>query len=147
MIYKLMDGTRVRVRHADDGTTEFETYRFTPEKETLSVVYLHGEEARKRIRDLVILDAIRFGKEFGADPSRIRRQPRLSYRAVVGLASALTVTALAVVLYPNPDAPPSPHLPDVSSAGTVTPGERATSDTDRGGMRETLTPLPSPRQS
>ncbi|MFE0326275.1 hypothetical protein ACFW08_05600 [Streptomyces sp. NPDC058960] len=65
MIYKLTDGTRVRTTR-DGDVVEFETYRFTPEKETLSVERLSGEEAKTRIATLVVADAIRFAQQYGA---------------------------------------------------------------------------------
>lgn len=73
------------------------------------------------------------------------RPSRLPFRAAVVAASATTVAALAVVLAPNAQAPAYPRLADVTSAPVVTPGERTTSLTNRGGVRETLAPgaLPS----
>ncbi|MEV5319107.1 hypothetical protein AB0K92_15875 [Streptomyces sp. NPDC052687] len=67
MIYKLPDGTRVRTTR-DGDVVEFETYRFTPEKETLSVERLAGDEAEKRIAELYVLDAIRFAEQYGGRP-------------------------------------------------------------------------------
>lgn len=76
MIYKSSDGTRVRTRRMGDaaGTVEFETYRFTPLKKTLSVTYLDGQEAEDYIRTLSVLDGIRFGQEYGARPATIARK-------------------------------------------------------------------------
>lgn len=70
------------------------------------------------------------------------RPSRTPFRAAVVAASALTVAALAVVVYPNPQAPAYPTLSEVASAPVVTPGERAGTDTNRGGERVTLAPLP-----
>ncbi|KUF18821.1 hypothetical protein [Streptomyces silvensis] len=73
MIYNLSDGTRVRTRHIGDDaeTVEFERYRLTPERKTLSLTYLNGPEAGLYIRCLTALDALRYVAEYGTDPSRI----------------------------------------------------------------------------
>ncbi|MFC8583172.1 hypothetical protein ACFUGD_01140 [Streptomyces sp. NPDC057217] len=86
MIYKLPDGTRVRVVPDENGA-EFETYKFTPTKETLGVERLSGEAMERRIAELTALDAIRFGQQFSAG-RQIDRQP--AQHTVAELREALT---------------------------------------------------------
>ncbi|WP_369147105.1 hypothetical protein [Streptomyces sp. R44] len=64
MIYKMLDGTRVRATLVAD-VVRFETYSFTPKLDVLSVMYLRGERAEERLSWLRALDAIRFGREYG----------------------------------------------------------------------------------
>ncbi|MGW1547461.1 hypothetical protein [Streptomyces sp. NPDC002346] len=73
MIYKLSDGIRVRVTREGD-VTQFETYRFTPEKEVVSIETLTGDEAENLIRWLTVQDAIRFVRVFGSGPSAVVAQ-------------------------------------------------------------------------
>jgi hypothetical protein len=159
MIYKMHDGTRVRTTHFHDdaGTIEFEHYRYTPEKETLSVTYLDGEEAQKYTDTLFVRDAIRFVEEYGCGPEKIARtgRPSRTPARIAGvLASVTTVAAMAVVLAPDAEAPEYPLLRDVVSAPVVTPTPvspepyrpepREPRRMDRDGERKTLSPLPSP---
>lgn len=154
MIYKLMDGTRVRVvpmRGENEGTYEFETYHFTPTKVTDSVEYLSGEDARERIAALSIANGIRFGVEYGGGPqlAHTGRPSRLPFRTAVVAASVATVAALGAVVYPNPEAPGYPALSDVVTAPVVTPTPvkpqpyrptpRPSTHTTREGDREALT--------
>lgn len=68
MIYKLEDGTRVRViRDGDD--IEYEVYRFTTEKETVRRGRLTGDAARDYTNALTVADALRFARQYGARPS------------------------------------------------------------------------------
>jgi hypothetical protein len=164
VIYKLMDGTRVRVvalRGENEGTYEFETYHFepgtVPQRVTDSVEYLSGDDARDRVATLSVADGIRFMREYGGQPQTLAhtgRPSRAPARIAGVLASVTTVAALAVVLAPDADAPEYPLLRDVVSAPVVTPSPnspspyrpepRETRRTDRDGKRETLTPSPSP---
>lgn len=158
MIYKLTDGTRVRTRHMGDdaGTVEFARYRFTPVKETLSVTYLDGEEAKDYLRSLSVLDSIRFVQEYGSGPEVLARTGHLSHAAralVVGAGVAALSTAI-VVMAPDAQAPEYPLLEDVVSAPVVTPSPnspspykpepRESTRTDRHGKRESLSPSPAP---
>ena len=149
MIYKLSDGTRVRaIRMNDDaGTVEFEHYRFTPKKETLSFTYLDGEDAKAYIRNLSARDSIRFAREFGGQPVERTSRSHVAHvvRALFLGAGVTVVAAVGFIVAPNPQAPAYPLLSDVPSAHVLTPGERPTSDTDRDGQRKTLAPsaLPS----
>ncbi|MEU3986135.1 hypothetical protein AB0F77_39770 [Streptomyces sp. NPDC026672] len=155
MIYKLSDGTRVRTRHMgdDSGTVEFERYRYTPEKETLSVTYLEGREAADYLLTLSALDNIRFVQQYGRGPSEILAQTGRPLSAVVVGAALATVAAAGFVFAPNAQAPEYPLLKDVVTAPVVTPTPvtpspyrpepRETTRTDREGPRETLTPSPS----
>jgi hypothetical protein len=79
VIYKPGDGTRVRVTSEGDAL-RFETYRYTPLKETLSVEVLSGEEAKDRLAVLKVADGIRFAREYGGRP-------------IVNLPQTLDVTA------------------------------------------------------
>ncbi|MEV4037672.1 hypothetical protein [Streptomyces umbrinus] len=72
MIYKLSDGTRVRTTR-DGDAVEFEYFRYNPRKEVLRVESLKGEEAEKRLAEVVVGDAIRFGEQYAAGPDAIRR--------------------------------------------------------------------------
>ncbi|MEU1037638.1 hypothetical protein [Streptomyces sp. NPDC005907] len=158
MIYKLMDGTRVRVvplRGEAEGTYEFETYRFTPAPEALrvtdSVEYLSGADAEERIAALRIADAIRFGRVFGGGTqlAHTGRPSRLPFRAAVVAASVATVAAMGVVVHFDPQAPNGPSLSDVVTAPVVTPTPgtpqpyrptpRPSTHTTREGKREALT--------
>ncbi|MFD5160992.1 hypothetical protein ACFWMJ_23435 [Streptomyces hawaiiensis] len=80
MIYKLMDGTRVRVvalRGENEGTYEFETYHVepgtVPQRVTDSVEYLSGDDARNRVAALTIADGIRFMRVYGGGPQTLAR--------------------------------------------------------------------------
>lgn len=62
MLYKLLDGSRVRTTQTDNGT-EFVTRN--AKRETISTVWLRGEEATRMLGALQVADAIRFGAVFG----------------------------------------------------------------------------------
>lgn len=65
--------------------------------------------------------------------------------AIAAMIGVTVVAAVGFIVAPDPQAPAYPLLSDVPSAHVLTPGERLTSDTDRGRQRETLAPsaLPS----
>jgi hypothetical protein len=66
VIYKLSDGTRVRVKSTEnDGEYEFETYVFEPAKRTINVTRRAGTDAQEAISSLYVADAIRFGQQYG----------------------------------------------------------------------------------
>jgi hypothetical protein len=154
MIYKIStDGTRVRTTPLGDeaGTVEFEKLRFG---ETLSVVYLKGEEAERRIAELIALDAIRFATVYGAGPQALARtgRPHAIPAAIVGACVAATA-AVGFICAPDAQAPTYPLLRDVSSANVAAPSpaspspyrpEPRTRPTTRDEERATLTPSPSP---
>ncbi|MGW1268146.1 hypothetical protein [Streptomyces sp. NPDC002491] len=148
MIYKLLDGTRVRARHMGDdaGTVEFETCQ---RGETLSVLYLDGEEALNYLAHLTALDAIRFATVYGASAQTLATTGRartVARAAVVG--AAVVGTTVLSVLTPQ-TAPPFPGLYGATTAPVVTPSPvapqpyRPEPHTSREGKRETLTPSPS----
>ncbi len=152
MIYKLSDGTRVRTRHFGDdaGTVEFERYRYLPVKEEISVTYLDGEEASEHISTLRMLDAIRFGEQYGGGLGVLAHTGRPASAVAVGALLA-TVAAAGFVLAPDAQAPESP-LSAFTSVPVVTPTPvapspykpepRSSTSTSRGGERETLAPRP-----
>ncbi|MET7939698.1 hypothetical protein [Streptomyces sp. NPDC005302] len=160
MIYKLMDGRRIRVvplRGENEGTFEFETYHVTPAPEaqrvTDSVEYLSGDDAESRISALRIGNAIRFGAVYGGGPqlAHTGRPSRAPSRIAGALAVVATVGALSVVT--SPDAATPTHLSDVTTAPVLTPSPthmtpyrptpRPSTHTTREGVRATLTAIPS----
>lgn len=62
MIYKTLDGSRIRTTHTDSGT-EFETRNAS--NETIATVWLPTERANRLIATLAAADAIRFFSVFG----------------------------------------------------------------------------------
>ncbi|MEU1254840.1 hypothetical protein ABZ445_16330 [Streptomyces chartreusis] len=158
MIYKLLDGTRVRVTRvsvADVGEfLTFQSYRFTPEKEILNTEILTGEAAERRLSEVYIADAMRFAREFGGHGPLAHTGLTDAARATILGATVVGVATLCFVAAPSAQAPDYPRLSDVATAPVVTPSPvtsepykpepRETRRTDRDGVRETLTPSPSP---
>jgi hypothetical protein len=68
MVYKLEDGTRVRVVQDGDDVT-YEVYRFISEKETVRQGRLTGDEARAYVSALTVADALRFARQYGTRAS------------------------------------------------------------------------------
>lgn len=73
MIFHTPGGFRTRVTaNADDPTSkDFEEYTFEPEKVVGATYTLPAEEAADKIAELRVLDAVRFGLQYGADPDAI----------------------------------------------------------------------------
>jgi hypothetical protein len=149
MIYKLSDGTRVRVTH-DDEVTQFETYQFTPEKRVISVERLTGDEAERRLSELTILDGFRFAREFGGGPlerlAHTGRPSRTPLRAAAVTAGVTTALALAAALAQphsaGEDMAPAPYFSRTSEGIEPyypTPKPRTSTHTSRHGERKALT--------
>jgi len=148
MIYKLSDGTRVRVT-PDGDVTQFETYQFTPEKRVIGVERLTGGEAERRLSELTILDGFRFAREFGGGSERLAhtgRPSRTPFRAAAVTAGAATVLALAAVLAQphsaGEDMAPAPYFSRTSEGIEPyypTPEPRSSTNTSRHGERKALT--------
>jgi len=150
MIYKLSDGTRVRTTR-DGDAIEFEYFRYNPRKEVTGKERLEGAEAEKRLAEVVVGDAIRFGEQYGAGPIAHTGRPM---SAVIVGATIATVAGIGFIFAPDAQAPEYPLLKDVITALVVTPTPvspkpykpepRPSTLTSREGVRETLTPKPSP---
>lgn len=65
-IFKLEDGTRVRVVGHADGSLDYEVYGFFPQKVTTATGTLTGEEASQYHAALTVADGLRFARQFGA---------------------------------------------------------------------------------
>lgn len=73
MIYHTPGGFRTRVTtNADDPTAkDFEEYTFEPEKVVHATYMLPADEAAEKVAELRVLDAVRFGLQYGAGPDAI----------------------------------------------------------------------------
>lgn len=67
MIYKLEDGTRVRLTNTADGV-DYEVYHFEPEKVVTETGRMTGEQASTYRSALVLADALRFARQYGGRP-------------------------------------------------------------------------------
>lgn len=68
MIYKLMDGSRVRTTKVDTGV-QFETTNAG--REVVSMIVLSGSEAREMETALLFADAQRFVRVYGSGPQTL----------------------------------------------------------------------------